>query len=849
MKPRSIPTLISLVLFASVTFPRLALAEDPPESCQETTERVLKPYLDHVAAAEKAAEQYEQQNAEKIKATNEQIRLRQESRKVFDDAQAKENEDFGNRIKWGNEAIAEAQADAQKRLSEMRKQAAEMRAQGRDDHAQAINDSASKLAAELAAGNISWYKKELNVRNSISGWREYVAKQTRDRAARMAAYGAGEVGLYIKTLNWRATWKGVQESIAQQQQELARAQQREFGYYLAAIGIRLTGKGIDDHLAQRKDELADAQARIAAGTYVLYVPVLGMRTDRNGVQKLVAEARDTYRKTVNAWSAKTYTNYNPMAGARLSNGDIEKTIAEKRQELMDFQALSEDARVYAAGAHRTSREIREQIGAAQAKGDNKAYNQWHEILAAWKKSRDEWMAAKQKDIARWEAILAKHQEVHKEDLKNQKANIDGRLQDALNQTPCGGAGGAVDANGAVIDRHHNDLDKLSESDEEKQRRRDWYDDKIYVERDGTVHGDPREAWQHALQDTGLTPSQQKSLAETLMSLRGIIMAKDFTDWLTGLKDGAKMGIDTALIEEFIRKMEAIDINTMKNADFYAKRREIRQMLPKVAEALENGMLSPGRIQRYLDALVKSGSNTQKTRDQMRMLQGLLDTSQDLKNLYRSSSAWRSLATNLANDTATAYRKFVSGSSTQVAQRLDASLSKMTKLDKGLLLLSVAAATADAYDRIEKGEAASEAIARSSVNFVIDLAIAGFPITAAAEMATQILFTSYSYATGDEAWAQGTLSNTSKWVAEQALNRVADGAAYFGEASVALERIVRNEPNIKGILGNVSTARLRQSLSLVEDQIAALPPGHPDEARLMRMRETFRILMRAKQQEG
>ena len=86
-------------------------------------------------------------------------------------------------------------------------------------------------------------------------------------------------------------------------------------------------------------------------------------------------------------------------------------------------------------------------------------------------------------------------------------------------------------------------------------------------------------------------------------------------------------------------------------------------------------------------------------------------------------------------------------------------------------------------------------------------------------------------------------------AEQALNRVADGAAYFGEASVALERIVRNEPNIKGILGNVSTARLRQSLSLVEDQIAALPPGHPDEARLMRMRETFRILMRAKQQEG
>ncbi len=337
MKPRSIPTLISLVLFACMTFPRATLAVDPPKSCQETTERVLKPYLDRVAAAEKAAEQYEQQNAEKIEAINEQIRLRQESRKVFDDARAKENEDFGNRIKWGNEAIAEAQADTQKRLSEMRKQAAEMRAQGRDDHAQSINESASKLAAELAAGNISWYKRELNLRNSIKGWREYVAKQTQDRAVRMAAYGAGEVGLYIKTLNWRATWKGVQESIAQQQVELAKAQRREFGYYLAPIGMRLTGKGIDDHVAKCKDELAEARARIAAGTFVVYVPALGMRTDRNGVQKIVGEARDTYRKTVNAWAAKTYRNYNPMCGSRT---DERRDRGNHRQEEAGADGLS-----------------------------------------------------------------------------------------------------------------------------------------------------------------------------------------------------------------------------------------------------------------------------------------------------------------------------------------------------------------------------------------------------------------------------------------------------------------------------------------------------------------------------
>lgn len=853
MKPRSIlasiPLRTLLILLACATVPDMVLAQDPPKTCQETTERVLKPFLDRVAAAEEAAKQYEEQNAEQIKKIEEQIRLRQESRKVFDEAQAKENEDFGKRIQWGNEAIAEAQADVQKRLSEMRRQAVEARAQGRDDHAAAIEESAAKLAAELAAGTISWYKKELNRRDTIKGWQEYVAKQTQDRGQRMAAYAAGEVSQYIHTLNWRATWKDVEASIAKQQEDLRQAQQRAFAYYLAAINSRLTGEGIDSHLAERREELADARARIAGGTFVVYVPPLNLRTDRNGVQKIVADARDAYRKTVNAWSAKTYTNYNPLHGGRPSNGDIEKTIAKKRQELMDFQALGEDATVYAAGSRRTSREIREQIGAAQAKGDNGAYNRWYEVLAAWKKAHAEWMANKQKEIDRWEAILARHKEIHTEDLAKQKANIDGRLQDALNQTPCGGTGGAVDANGEVIDRHHNRLDGLSESDQEKQDRRDRYDDRVYVEPDGTVHGDPRDAWINAMRDTGLSETQQQSVAERLTIIRGILKTKDFSDWLSGFKDAAEMAQATAAIEEFIQAMEGIDLQTMKNADFYARRREIRQLLPKVSEALESGMLSPGRIQRYIDALVKSGSGTRETRAQIRMLQGLLDSSQDMKNLWRSSAAWRNLARNFANETADAYRQFVSGSSTQVAQRLDASLSKMTKLDKGLLLLSVAAATAEAYDRIEQGAATSDAIARSSVNFAIDLAIAGFPITAAAEMATQILFTSYSYATGDEAIAQGTLSNTSKWVAQQALDQVADGAAYLGEASVALERMVFNEPNIREILGNVDYGRLRQSLSRVEDQIAALPPGHADEARLLRMRETFRILIRAKQQEA
>ncbi len=853
MKPRSIlvsiPLWMLLILFVCATVPDVVLAQDPPKSCQETTDRVLKPFLDRVAAAEEAAKQYEEQNAKQIASIEEQIRLRQEAKKVFDDARAKEDETFGNRIRWGNEAIAEATADAQKRIAEHQRQAAEATVAGRERDARIHSEAATKIAADLATGTFIWYKNELNRRDTIKGWQEYVAKQTQDRAERMAAYAAGEVPQYIHTLNWRATWKDVEASIAKQQEDLGQAQRRAFAYYLPAIGGRLTGEGIDSHLAERRDELADARARIAAGTFVVYVPALGTRMDRNGVQNLVAEARDQYRKTVNAWSAKTYNNYNPLSGSRTTNGAIEETIAQKRQELADFQSAGDDARVYAAGASRTGRDIRQQIAVAQARGDNNANQQWHEILAAWQKARAEWIERKQEEIQRWEAILAKHEEVYKEDLKRQKAHIDGRLQDALDQTPCGGAGGVVDPNRETIDRHRGQLDKLSESEEERQRRRDWYDDKIYIEPDGTVHGDVRDAWANAMRDTAMTRPKPQTFGEWLLSLQSILDSKDFADWLSAFREANQMREATNTIDEFIKAMQSIDINTMKKVDFYQRRREIRQMLVKMSEALENGMLSPSRLRQYIEALQKSGSDTRQTREQIRTLQRLLDTSKDAKNMWRSSSAAWNVARELGDDMVRSYHAFVSGSATQVAQRLDNHFAQMSKLDRGLLLLSVAAATAEAVDRMNQGEAASEAIARSSVNFVIDLAIAGIPITAAAEMTTQILFNSYAYATGDEAVAQAALSNTTKWVAQQALDDVADRAAYLGEASIALERIVFNEPNVGEILGNVSFERLRQSLSRVEDQIDALPPGHPDEPRLMRMRETFRILIRAKQQEG
>ncbi len=75
-----------------------------------------------------------------------------------------------------------------------------------------------------------------------------------------------------------------------------------------------------------------------------------------------------------------------------------------------------------------------------------------------------------------------------------------------------------------------------ESEDEKKRRRDWYDDKVHVDRDGTVHGNPRDAWEHALQDTGLRSKPEPSFAEWLLSVQSILDSKNFADWLMGFKD-------------------------------------------------------------------------------------------------------------------------------------------------------------------------------------------------------------------------------------------------------------------------------------------------------------------------
>jgi hypothetical protein len=807
-------------------------------SCQETTKRVLEPYLKALAAAQAAHEVYEELNGKLIQAIQDAIALRRGFKKRFAEARAKDEKYYDDRIRYAQQAIQDAMRWAGEEIAKLGKRASEEQAKGNERAAQATRARIAKLRKDLAAGDVSQHSKELGFGNRIKGWRKYIADMTKKRAERMTEWGAGKIAIHHKELGYSLSQEGTNKEIAKKEGELADAQARKPGHHLRPIGYSLRGKGIDELLAKRKAELADAQARIGAGTFKLHIRTLGYTADRNHVQKLIHEAKDRYRDTFRAWGEKSYRTHNTMLGYTLSNGDIEKMLEERRKKLSDYQALGMNAIAWASGRGQRGTDIMKAIDQAQRDRNAKAQAYHRKVLAEWRTNRAKNIEKMQKDIARYEKILNRHKELWREDLEKQKEHLEGRLKRALAETPCGGAGGATDPNSEIVDRHHSKIDKMAETDEEKQRRRDLYGDRIYREDDGTVHGDPKDAWRNALRDLNVGDGQM-SLPEW------ITWIKDKLDWLQGFTDANEIREFNARIDEFIRQMEALDPSKMSKKEFFKQRKALRGTLKGIEEALEGGLLSPKRLQGYIDAVVKGGSESKTTREQLKNLRMLLRRSEDAKRMWKSWGAIKSVASGLAGDALAKYNAFVKGSADTLAKRTDAWWAGKSKLDKGLFIFSVAAAAANAYQQTQKGVATSEAIGRASVDFVIDLVIGGVPILAAAEMGTQILFTSYAMATGDKGVSDATLSNTAKWAAGKALDQVAAGGAALGRWSIALERMASGDPSVEQILGQISWERLRQSLSRVEERISMLPPKHPDEARLMRARQAFRKLMRAK----
>ena len=830
------PWVFVLLLTPAALF---AQTGEKPTSCQQTAKRVLEPYEQGLARAEAAAKEYEEKNSARIESIQSAIELRRSLRERFDAFREKDRAYFDGRIEAAREAQATARERAQKRLAELQEALGAAEAKKRESEAKRLRDAIARLRKDLASGSVSAHSKKLGWGGSIQGWAKFIQDESQRKQKRLAEHAAGKAPMHVKELGYGLGWQTVLDEIAKKQKELAEAKARKPGYHLKPLGFGLSGEGIDDYVTKKRAELADARNRIAAGTYRLHVRTLGYTTDRNGVQKLIHEAKERYRKTYAAWAAKTYRTHNPLIGYSPSNGDLEKRLAKERKELAEYQAAGMDAVAWASGRGQKGSDIQKALAQASRDRNQRSIAYHQKVLAEWRKNRAIHIAKLKERIATTQKILKKHQELWREDLKKQKEHIDGRLMRALGETPCGGgATGVRDPKADAVDREVDKINRMSESDEERRRRLDDYWDRIYREPDGTIHGDPKDAWRNALRDLPVGDGQM-SMPEYVLWL------KNHLDWLVGFVDAGKLTAFTLELESIIKEFEALNPRGMSSKEFFKQRKALRAKLKGIEEALEGGFLSPSRIQRYIDTLVKGGSGSRKTRDQLKQMRQLLRHSQDAKRMLTSWSAIKSVASNLKGQALTAYQSFVKGSADDVAKRLDGALGSMSKFEKGLLVMSIASAAADAYSQTQKGVAPSEAIARASTDFVIDMIIGGVPILAAAEMGTQILFTSYAMATGDQGVSDATLSNTAKWAARNVLDQVAAGAAGLGRWSIALERFASGEPGVAEILANVDHEKLRMALSRVEERIASLPPGHEDEARLMRARQAFRKLLRAK----
>ena len=809
-------------------------------TCEETEVAVLKPFRASVDAGQLALAKYEEQNSAWLKKAGDYVVRLSETDVVYEKARQKETAEFDRRIRLGNEAIAEIQADYQKKVAAIQKSLAEAMASKNERNIKRFTASLETLRKNMANHKITGYQGKLGFSKNIPGWTQFVTDETKKKAERMALFGKGEVRIYHGFLGRTATWNQILALIKAKETEIAKALNRERVFYLSPFGRSLDGKGTDEELDKRLSALAKARAEIAAGTFRLYVSLFGTQSNRNEVQKRMADAEEKLRQTTVDWNAKKYKSYNPKFGRGISNGDIEKMIADKEKELADFIALGDDAKVYVAeaGNNLTGTACRANAATAAGKGDNKGIKRWTELYQHWKTAREKWIAAKRADIQKFVLWLAEHQEIFRADLKKQRKHIDTTLTWALGQTPCGGG---YSSGKILVDSHRDKLGKLGETPEESQRRIDDYNDKIFVEADGTVHGDPRNAWADAMRDTGISDPRGK--AETAAG--NLLIMKDVVDYLSAFRDiqGAKEA--AAELRSLIEKLESL---SKTDRDFLKVRAALRaDVLGKLKGLLDKGFLSEERLQDLHAALVKSGSKRHagKTIQELVKLRGAV---QDFKKTGMPTiQRLLADAKGLRQNATAAYTSYVNQTVTQVRNEFGASLKNMSGLDRSLLVLSVAATAAEVVQRTEAGMSLPEAIARSGTNFVIDVAIAGIPIAAAAEIATQVLFTSASAAMGDGSIRQATLSSTSKFLAEQAFDVVATGGSLVGEASILLERKLTGEPGIAKILANVDTAQLQRSLQTVESRIASLAPGHADESRLMKMRETFRELLRAKKQ--
>ncbi|MEZ5715772.1 MAG: hypothetical protein R3D85_11715 [Paracoccaceae bacterium] len=835
-----------LALFL-VLLPTLAAADDAPVTCQQTTDRVLKPFLDAVQIAEDAKALHAEETARKIKRFEDYIADMQAARQIFEDAQTKANVDAAKRIEAAEQAIADIQAEIARRQAEMNTALADAQSRNAENEAKRIRQSIATYAANVASDSITGYAPHLGFSRNIAGWRAYIADESRKLSELNASYTAGKVSHYVPVLGYSPNWQGILKLIADTEKAIAHAAQRLETFYMPMLGYSLDGPKVDKLLADRQEALAKARAEIAAGTFRLYVPTYGHSTDRTHVLADIGKARASLARVRAGWGDGSYRNYNPLVGSSVTKGAIDDWIRDTQAELAAYLAAGNEARAYVktGGYTTTGAELLRHIAEATT---DKARQDLQRHYRSWQDGRGEVIEKLQARLQKHREQLAKHHEIWLEDIAKREEELAGRLARALAETPCGGGTPEM----AHADRMRDRLEGLSEHEIERACREGIYGDHVYTTPDGQVHGDARAGFLAAAADTGVGDGSMTEGTEPDVPLdQTVLMLKNYADQLAAVGEflGDQYGTSTAIakINALAAQIDAFQVASKSDWRKFKKMRNaaLRDIRQSLDEVMESTLYITGK---GMDEAIEALSNIRGLAGHLKgaEAQAALTRLRDARRLANTLSTRQlprmaDLAADLARVTDANLDAARSMFQTVRSGDVGSAIGKMSKLDKGLLFLSFAAATAEASDRMNAGESPYEAVPRAGVNLAVELAIGGIPITAAAHAATLIIFNGAALMVDDPTLA-GALSdfnieNVAKIVAQAALDQAAAAGAALGEATAAAE--------FDALDNSASRDRIEAAIAEAENRLNQAQANSADARDLMRARARLRQLLRAK----
>ena len=416
-------------------------------TCQETAQRVLKPYIERLKTAESAEKEYDLKLSQRKQEIEEFMIKLNQTRQDFDLAEKKDLNSRDQKIAYMLEAIKEIRQKVTDDIARLKQKSREALAEGRESTSKSYSQNAQKLSEKLAIGEANGHKQELGWSSSINGWKEQIRKTRDDRNKRAASWSAGSIHIHITFLGYSLSWSGVQQRLIKEREKLAVASRRELGFHLTPLGYTLNGQGIKDLVTKRKKELNDARSQIAAGTFKLHIPTFGFTADRNYAKKRMSDAKAKLQKDTAAWAKGTYKTHSKALGYTTSNGDIQKTIEKKQAALARFIADGDKTKVHVPeiGYTTSGEAIKEAIQKAQTA---KIRSLWERNYTYWRKAIAKEIQKRRADIRRWKDILSEFKRQWQEDLKKQKKYIDTILTWALGETPCGGSG--IGANTTIV---------------------------------------------------------------------------------------------------------------------------------------------------------------------------------------------------------------------------------------------------------------------------------------------------------------------------------------------------------------------------------------------------------------